>query len=94
MGGGTAFWSQDARGHRVEGPTIIVKPLSPGTAILFGGSVTHAGLSVLQGTGVAFVASFSSHRLRRGETVPMQLRDIYGDAILRAVCSMNVYNHK
>lgn len=34
-GGGTAFWAQDSRGHRVEEPSIILKP-NKGTAILFG----------------------------------------------------------
>mmetsp|Transcript_4830 Transcript_4830/g.12132 ORF Transcript_4830/g.12132 Transcript_4830/m.12132 type:complete len:287 (-) Transcript_4830:433-1293(-) len=57
-GGGTAFWSQDARGHRVEDPSLIRRPLG-GTAMIFGGCVTHAGVSVESGSRVVFVASFS-----------------------------------
>jgi len=57
-GGGTAFWHQDARGHRVEGPSLVCKPPG-GTAMLFGGCVTHAGISVESGSRVVFVASFS-----------------------------------
>lgn len=57
-GGGTAFWHQDARGHRVEGPSLVCKPPA-GTAMLFGGCVTHAGVSVESGSRVVFVASFS-----------------------------------
>ena len=59
VGGGTSFWSQDSRGHRVEDPTIILKP-PMGTAMLFGGCVTHAGVPVEEGIRVVFVASFSS----------------------------------
>ena len=58
-GGGTSFWSQDSRGHRVEDPTVILKPPA-GTAMLFGGCVTHAGVPVEEGIRVVFVASFSS----------------------------------
>ena len=45
-GGGTAFWTQDSRGHRVEEPSIIQKPKNCGTALLFGGCVTHSGVAV------------------------------------------------
>ena len=47
-GGGTGFWSQDARGHRVEGPTIVLRPKAA-SAMLFGGHVTHAGVPTLSG---------------------------------------------
>ena len=57
-GGGTAFWSPDSRGHRVDPPSLILKP-KPGTAMLFAGHVTHAGLSLTSGCRVVFVASFS-----------------------------------
>lgn len=75
-GGGTAFWSQDSRGHRVEEPSIIVKP-KEGTAMLFGGCVTHAGVPVETGSRVVFVASFSPP----GRTIEPEQRDVYGDII-------------
>mmetsp|Transcript_25611 Transcript_25611/g.40211 ORF Transcript_25611/g.40211 Transcript_25611/m.40211 type:complete len:289 (+) Transcript_25611:134-1000(+) len=78
QGGGTSFWSQDSRGHRVEDPTIILKPPS-GTAMLFGGCVTHAGVSVTEGTRVVFVASFSS--ATEESPVIIEHRDIYGDSM-------------
>lgn len=76
VGGGTAFWSQDARGHRVEEPSITLKPKS-GTAMLFGGCVTHAGVPVESGCRVVFVASFSLP----GQKMEAEQRDIYGDLI-------------
>lgn len=79
-GGGTAFWSQDARGHRVEGPSLIRKPRS-GTALLFGGCVTHAGVSLVSGTRVVFVASFSALQTTRDAIRTEQQRDIYGDSM-------------
>jgi len=57
-GGGTAFWSSDSRGHRVEGPSLELIP-DCGTVILFVGHVTHAGLAVEGGERAVFVASFS-----------------------------------
>jgi len=78
QGGGTSFWSQDSRGHRVEDPTIILKP-SAGTAMLFGGCVTHAGVSVEEGTRVVFVASFSC--ATEESPVILEHRDIYGDSM-------------
>lgn len=75
-GGGTAFWAQDSRGHRVEEPSIILKP-NKGTATLFGGCVTHAGIPVESGYRVVFVASFSLP----GRTMEPEQRDIYGDLI-------------
>ena len=82
-GGGTAFWSQDSRGHRVEDPSLLVRP-SAGTVLLFGGCVTHAGQPILEGTRVVLVASFSplppkgqDHSV--APTMPQ--RDIYGDSM-------------
>ena len=60
-GGGTAFWCQESRGHRVDPPSLILKP-ERGTVILFGGHVTHAGLPVESGERIVFVASFSRRR--------------------------------
>jgi len=57
-GGGTAFWSSDSRGHRVEGASIELRP-DCGTVILFVGHVTHAGVAVEDGDRIVFVASFS-----------------------------------
>ncbi|CAB9515496.1 expressed unknown protein [Seminavis robusta] len=81
VGGGTAFWSQDARGHRVEDPTLIVKAPA-GTALLFGGCVTHAGVAVESGSRVVFVASFSSSQQQNmGLEQQQPQRDIYGDSM-------------
>lgn len=57
-GGGTAFWSQDSRGHRVEDPAIMLKPPT-GTAILLGGCVTHSGVAITKGVRGVLVASCS-----------------------------------
>mmetsp|Transcript_10433 Transcript_10433/g.14600 ORF Transcript_10433/g.14600 Transcript_10433/m.14600 type:complete len:149 (+) Transcript_10433:735-1181(+) len=62
QGGGTAFWSPDSRGHRVDGPGIVVRSSEVGTAILFVGHVTHAGLPVTEGERVVLVASFGPKR--------------------------------
>ena len=75
-GGGTAFWHQDARGHRVEGPSAVLRPPA-GTALLFGGCVTHAGVSVDGGSRVVFVASFSPE----SHSIASEQRDIYGDSM-------------
>jgi hypothetical protein len=58
QGGGTAFWGPASRGHRVEGPSAIIKP-PRGTMMLFAGHVPHAGLPLDVGERVVFVASFS-----------------------------------
>ena len=82
-GGGTAFWTQDSRGHRVEEPSIIQKPKYCGTALLFGGCVTHSGVAVESGERVVFVASFSSSKEGSSsvdQTMEEQ-RDIYGDSL-------------
>ena len=58
QGGGTAFWNQS---HPVDGmdrPSIVLKP-KPGTAMLWGGRVSHKGMPVSHGTRVVIVASFS-----------------------------------
>ena len=58
-GGGTAFWPQDSRGHRIEPASLELRP-NCGTPILFVGHVTHSGLPVKDGERVVFVASFSA----------------------------------
>ena len=64
-GGGTAFWSLQAasdpitgRGCFVSEPTMALCPPA-GSALVFGGTVTHAGQPVLDGKRCVFVASFS-----------------------------------
>ena len=68
-GGGTAFWASPAGAvdrelgtvpHDINTtpPTIMLAPPA-GTALLFGGAVTHAGQPVTAGQRAVFVASFS-----------------------------------
>ena len=78
-GGGTGFWTAEQRGHRVEGPSVVLRP-EAGSAMLFGGKVTHAGLEITSGRRVVFVASFSplGGRQQRAEEAA-QSRDLYGD---------------
>ena len=80
LGGGTSFWSQDSRGHRVEEPSICLKPPA-GTAMLFGGCVTHAGVPVESGKRVVFVASFTNAKSDRLTIAVEEHRDIYGDSM-------------
>ena len=80
-GGGTGFWHQDARGHRVEQPSVVLRPPA-GSALVFGGHVTHAGMPVEAGVRVAYVASFSARGGRRlRESASLQSFDVYGDVI-------------
>mmetsp|Transcript_17138 Transcript_17138/g.28708 ORF Transcript_17138/g.28708 Transcript_17138/m.28708 type:complete len:127 (+) Transcript_17138:480-860(+) len=70
-GGGTAFWAKSHHRPHVDGqlapdgadrswlPPHHVLKLTAGTAILFGGNVTHAGLPVTSGTRHVFVVSFT-----------------------------------
>ena len=60
-GGGTGFW---AGGRSVdedpfEAPAAVLKP-ALGTALVFGGDVTHAGMPVEAGVRAVLVASFST----------------------------------
>jgi hypothetical protein len=66
-GGGTAFWSRSDAGPggsvsvnegTMQEPTLVLKPAA-GTAIIFGGDVTHAGQACTGGRRCIFVASFS-----------------------------------
>ena len=60
VGGGTGFWAPEPRratGDDVE-PSVVLAPPA-GTAMLFAGHVTHAGMQVLAGSRVVLVASFS-----------------------------------
>ena len=82
-GGGTAYWSQDSRGHRVEPPGLVLRPPA-GTCLLFGGHTTHAGTPVERGERCVLVASFSrasaAGASERAEEAARS-RDIYGDLL-------------
>mmetsp|Transcript_49075 Transcript_49075/g.59437 ORF Transcript_49075/g.59437 Transcript_49075/m.59437 type:complete len:326 (+) Transcript_49075:53-1030(+) len=60
-GGGTGFWVGNRKvDENPEGPpTMVLKP-PPGTALIFGGDVTHAGMAVEDGCRSVFVCSFST----------------------------------
>ena len=58
VGGGTAFWNQSHPIENMDVPSIILKP-PPGTALLWGGRVSHKGMKITQGKRVVLVASFS-----------------------------------
>ena len=79
-GGGTGFWSEADRGAASRGATITgeynhISPQSPaptfvltppaGTALVWGGTVTHAAETVLDGERTVFVAGFSNKPARR-----------------------------
>ena len=57
-GGGTAFWSQNFPKEGMDDPSLILKP-PPGTAMMWGGRVSHKGMHLRRGTRVVFVVSFS-----------------------------------
>lgn len=57
-GGGTAFWSQSHPMEGMDSPSIVLKP-KPGTAMLWGGRVSHKGMTISSGTRAVIVASFS-----------------------------------
>jgi hypothetical protein len=57
-GGGTAFWHQAFPKNGMDDPAFILRPPG-GTAVLFGGKVSHSGLQVRSGTRAVFVCSFS-----------------------------------
>ena len=58
-GGGTAFWSSK-EGLAVATPPSVVLRTPAGTALLFGGTVTHAGQPIRRGERCVLVASFST----------------------------------
>lgn len=75
-GGGTAFWSEADRPPPIgpgvytraaAGPPTMVLTLPAGSALIFGGNVTHAGQTVLDGERTVFVASFSTRISRPPE---------------------------
>jgi hypothetical protein len=64
-GGGTGFWPRgaDERVARRAPPALVLRPPA-GTALLFAGCVTHAGVPVRAGERAVLVASFSRRRRR------------------------------
>lgn len=65
-GGGTAFWPEGARGGEDEdgqravlGPPSFVLTPPAGSALLFGGQLTHAAQPVIAGERAVFVGSFT-----------------------------------
>ena len=72
VGGGTAFWSTPA-GDEHNKPTLIVRP-PIGTAIIFAGSVTHAGVAIASGKRIVLVASFSPVAFRSTRAFEAALR--------------------
>ena len=76
-GGGTSFWSatEASAASRAAGeaalhvnprsdPAFVLRPPA-GTALVFGGNVTHAGESVVDGERAVLVASFSTRGAER-----------------------------
>mmetsp|Transcript_26261 Transcript_26261/g.77654 ORF Transcript_26261/g.77654 Transcript_26261/m.77654 type:complete len:348 (-) Transcript_26261:524-1567(-) len=60
-GGGTGYWSgnRDASENPEGDPDVVLKPPA-GSALVFGGDVTHAGMPVESGFRSVFVCSFST----------------------------------
>ena len=60
-GGGTGFWAGNEATDESPAcaPTIVLKP-ELGSALVFGGDVTHAGMPVEHGLRSVLVASFST----------------------------------
>lgn len=96
-GGGTAFWSssspppliiedgQSAGQQQHDEPYLVLTPPA-GTALLFGGSVRHAGRPVLAGTRVVLVASFSPCPANAKATTWEELE-------AREICDSDEYVH-
>jgi len=61
VGGGTGFWAGNRQvSENPQGPPDLVLKPPPGSALIFGGDVTHAGMPVIQGYRSVFVCSFST----------------------------------
>ena len=80
-GGGTGFWSHADEemyaGKPAGAPTSIIKP-PLGTALLFGGDVSHAGMPVERGLRSVFVCSFSTRTSASPEDRIHGLQFAYG----------------
>ena len=64
-GGGTGYWTPEDYSTAERSPSSPLQPTvvlrgAAGTAMLFGGDVTHCGMPVKSGTRLVFVASFST----------------------------------
>ena len=57
-GGGTGFWCSDS----ADGEPASVRRPIPGTVLLWGGEMVHAGMPVESGTRCVYVASFTALR--------------------------------
>lgn len=70
-GGGTAFWPPELKDKARQGakPTLVLAPPA-GTALFFGGEVTHAGRPVVKGARSVWVASFSTKASKGSELRP------------------------
>lgn len=60
-GGGTGFWkgNREVDENPQTPPDVVLKP-PPGSALIFGGDVTHSGMPVEAGYRSVFVCSFST----------------------------------
>ena len=60
-GGGTGFWAGNRETSENPGtpPDLVLKPPA-GTALVFGGDVTHSGMPVQDGLRSVLVCSFST----------------------------------
>lgn len=72
-GGGTAFWSQSHPNETRHAPSLILAPKA-GTALLFGGKVSHKGLAIETGMRIVFVASFSRKSNKSAKTWTVSAR--------------------
>jgi 2OG-Fe(II) oxygenase superfamily len=101
-GGGTAFWSsslsptteaQPASAHIQQDynePCLVLSPPA-GTALLFGGSVRHAGRPVLAGTRVVLVASFSPCPGDAAKKSASSSTTIWEELVAREICDSDEY---
>ena len=56
--GGTAFWKEEYAVNGRHDPRFTLRP-KPGTALVFGGAISHKGMHNTKGTRVIIVGSFS-----------------------------------
>ena len=74
-GGGTAFWSEQARAGAKNGssPPCLTVQAPAGSALIFCGEVTHGALAVASGQRAVYVASFGplGHDHRHVSRIPM-----------------------
>ena len=91
-GGGTGFWSKrdEEMGqfemNRDGGPTAVIRP-PLGTALIFGGDLSHAGMPVESGVRSVFVASFST---RTDASPPDRVHGLQFDPSMTALRSRNL----